>query len=176
MDVVKKNIQALGGSVELASRDGAGTRVTIRLPLTLAILDGMSVAVGDDIYILPLSGVVESLQPLPEQIRRVAGEGTVVRVRNEYVPLLPVREWFHVPGASRLPHESILVLVEADGHKLALQVDDLVGQQQVVIKSLEANYKRVAGISGATILGDGRVALILDIAEIVRLATRAIAA
>lgn len=176
MDVVKKNIQALGGSVELVSRDGAGTRVTIRLPLTLAILDGMSVAVGEDIYILPLSGVVESLQPLPEQIRRVAGEGTVVRVRNEYVPLLPVREWFRVPGASRLPHESILVLVEADGHKLALQVDDLVGQQQVVIKSLEANYKRVAGISGATILGDGRVALILDIAEIVRLATRAIAA
>src|SRR3546814_1548405 len=87
-------------------------------------------AVGDDIYILPLSGVVESLQPLPEQIRRVAGEGTVVRVRNEYVPLLPVREWFHVPGASRLPHESILVLVEADGHKLALQVDDPVGQTQ----------------------------------------------
>src|SRR3546814_8023424 len=82
-------------------------------------------AVGDDIYILPLSGVVESLQPLPEQIRRVAGEGTVVRVRNEYVPLLPVREWFHVPGASRLPHESNLVLVEADGHQLALQVDDL---------------------------------------------------
>src|SRR3546814_19692641 len=100
-------------SVELASLDGAGTRVTIRLPLTLAILDGMSVAVGDDIYILPLSGVVESLQPLPEQIRRVAGEGTVVRVRNEYVPLLPVREWFHVPGASRLPHESILEIGRA---------------------------------------------------------------
>ncbi|NGY06890.1 chemotaxis protein CheA [Solimonas terrae] len=176
MDVVKKNIQALGGSVELASREGAGTRVTIRLPLTLAILDGMSVAVGDDIYILPLSAVVESLQPQPEQIRRVAGEGTVVRVRNEYVPLLPVKDWFRVPGASRPPHESILVLVEADGHKLALQVDELVGQQQVVIKSLEANYKRVAGISGATILGDGRVALILDIAEIVRLATRALAA
>src|SRR3546814_15073515 len=104
--------------------------------------------------------LVESLQPVPKLIRRFAGEGTVVRVLNEYVPLLPVREWFHVPGASRLPHESILVLVEADGHKLALQVDDLVGQQQVVIKSLEANYKRVAGISGATILGDGRVALL----------------
>jgi two-component system chemotaxis sensor kinase CheA len=176
MDVVRKNIQALGGSVELASRDGGGTTVTIRLPLTLAILDGMSVAVGDDIYILPLSGVVESLQPQPDQIRRVAGSGTVVRVRNEYVPLLAVREWFRSPGASRAPHESILVLVEADGHKLALQVDDLVGQQQVVIKSLEANYRRVAGISGATILGDGRVALILDIAEIVRLATRALAA
>ncbi|HET8880784.1 MAG TPA: chemotaxis protein CheA [Solimonas sp.] len=176
MDVVRKNIQALGGSVELASRERAGTTVTIRLPLTLAILDGMSVAVGDDIYILPLSGVVESLQPQPGQIRRVAGSGTVVRVRNEYVPLLAVREWFRSPGASRAPHESILVLVEADGHKLALQVDDLVGQQQVVIKSLEANYRRVAGISGATILGDGRVALILDIAEIVRLATRALAA
>src|SRR3546814_9262416 len=126
--------------------------MTIRLPPTLAILDGMSVAVGDDIYMLPLAGVVESLQPLPEQIRRVAGEGTVVRVRNEYVPLLPVREWFHVPGASRLPHESFLVLVEADGHKLALQVDDLVGQQQVVIKSLEANYKRVAGIDRKSVV------------------------
>jgi two-component system chemotaxis sensor kinase CheA len=176
MDVVKKNIQALGGSVELGSREGEGTRVTIRLPLTLAILDGMSVAVGDDIYILPLSAVVESLQPQPAQIRRVAGEGTVVRVRNEYVPLLTMKDWFRVPGTARAPHESILVLVEADGRKLALQVDELVGQQQVVIKSLEANYRRVAGISGATILGDGRVALILDIAEIVRLATRALAA
>src|SRR3546814_19472324 len=106
MDVVKKNIQALGGSVELASRDGAGTRVTIRLPLTLAILDGMSVAVGDDIYILPLSGVVESLQPLPEQIRSVDGEGTVVRVRKDSVPLLAVSERCPVPGATQLPHDT----------------------------------------------------------------------
>src|SRR3546814_18878319 len=111
--------------------------MTIRLPPTLAILDGMSVAVGDDIYILPLSGVVESLQPLPEQIRRVAGEGTVVRVRNEYVPLLPVREWIPVPGASRLPHESTLVLVEADGPTMTLLAEHLAGEHKVERKTQE---------------------------------------
>jgi two-component system chemotaxis sensor kinase CheA len=169
MDVVKKNIQALGGSVELSSTTGKGATVLIRLPLTLAILDGMSVGVGEDIFILPLSSVVESLQPLPEQIKRVAQEGTVVRVRNDYLPLVDLRDWFALPGARRAPQEAIVVIVEAEGRKVAVQIDELVGQQQVVIKSLEANYRRVRGVSGATILGDGRVSLILDVAAVVRL-------
>jgi len=168
MDVVKKNIQALGGSVELSSPAGSGTKVLIRLPLTLAILDGMSVGVGNEVFIVPLGSVVESLQPKPEQIKRMAGEGTVVKVRNEYLPLMDLREWFFLPGALRLAQESIVVIVESEGRKLAMQVDELVGQQQVVIKSLEANYRRVRGVSGATILGDGRVSLILDVASIVR--------
>ncbi len=168
MDVVKKNIQALGGTVELSSPAGSGTKVLIRLPLTLASLDGMSVGVGDEVFIVPLGSVVESLQPKPEQIKRMAGEGTVVKVRNEYLPLMDLRDWFLLPGALRLAQESIVVIVESEGRKLAMQVDELVGQQQVVIKSLEANYRRVRGVSGATILGDGRVSLILDVASIVR--------
>ena len=168
MDVVKRNIQALGGSVDLSSPAGSGTRVIIRLPLTLAILDGMSVGVGQEVFIVPLGSVVESLQPKPEQIKRMAGEGTVLKVRNEYLPLMDLREWFVLPGARRPSHEAIVVIVESEGRKLAMQVDELVGQQQVVIKSLEANYRRVRGVSGATILGDGRVSLILDVASIVR--------
>ncbi|WP_028006916.1 chemotaxis protein CheA [Solimonas flava] len=176
MDVVKRNIESLGGRVELASHPGQGTTVTIRLPLTLAIVDGMSVAVGEETFILPLSAIVESLQPQPEQIKRVATQGQVARVRDEYLPLVALHEWFALPAAPRAAHEAILVIVEAEGRKLALQVDALLGQQQVVIKSLETHYKRVPGISGATILGDGRVALIADVGEIVRLATRAAAA
>ncbi len=172
MDVVKRNIQALGGSVDLSSPPGSGTKVIIRLPLTLAILDGMSVAVGEDVYILPLGSVIESLQPLPEQVKRMAGQGTVVRVRNEYLPLMDLREWFGLPGERRLPHEVIVVIVESEGRKLAMQIDELVGQQQVVIKSLEANYRRVRGVSGATILGDGGVALILDIGHLVEAGQR----
>ncbi len=176
MDVVKRNIQALGGSVDLSSPPGSGTKVIIRLPLTLAILDGMSVAVGEDVYILPLGSVIESLQPLPEQVKRMAGQGTVVRVRNEYLPLMDLREWFGLPGERRLPHEVIVVIVESEGRKLAMQIDELVGQQQVVIKSLEANYRRVRGVSGATILGDGRVSLIIDVGSIVRLYSQSAAA
>ena len=176
MDVVKKNIQALGGSVELSSTPGRGATVLIRLPLTLAILDGMSVGVGDDIFIFPLSSVVESLQPLPEQVKRVAQAGTVVRVRNEYLPLVDLREWFGLPGEMRASHEAIVVIVESEGRKVAVQIDELVGQQQVVIKSLEANYRRVRGVSGATILGDGRVSLILDVAALVRVFSQSVAA
>ncbi len=176
MDVVKRNIQALGGSVELSSTPGKGATVLIRLPLTLAILDGMSVAVGDEVFILPLSSVIESLQPHPDQVKRVAQEGTVVRVRNEYLPLVDLRDWFALPGQRRAPQDAIVVIVESEGRKAALQIDELVGQQQVVIKSLEANYRRVRGVSGATILGDGRVALILDAAAAVRFFNPAMAA
>lgn len=176
MDVVKKNIQSLNGQIEIFSEAGRGMRVTIRLPLTLAILDGMSVRVGDDIFIVPLNCVVESLQPQPGQVKSLANQVQLVKVRNEYLPLAPLHELFRIRADAAGPEQGILVLLEAEGRKIAAQVDELVGQQQVVIKSLEANYRRVSGISGATILGDGRVALILDVAELVRGYTRAAAA
>ncbi|MGH8504757.1 MAG: chemotaxis protein CheW [Stenotrophobium sp.] len=172
MDVVKKNIQALGGQIEITSRLGQGTKISIRLPLTLAILDGMSMAVGDEIFIVPLNAVAESLQPKPEDIKSIAGQGRVVRVRGEILPLVPLREVFHLGVGITEPHKGILVLIESEGRKVALMVDELVGQQQVVIKSLESNYRRISGISGATILGDGRVALILDVGDLVRISAR----
>ncbi|RRN55440.1 chemotaxis protein CheA [Pseudoxanthomonas sp. SGNA-20] len=165
MDVVRKNIQALGGEVQLESAEGRGTRVVIRLPLTLAILDGMVVSSGGEILILPLSHVLEALQPEPDDIRTVAGEGRVLRVRGEYLPLLSLAGTFGYGDGSG---ESLVVVVEGDGQKLALQVEELVGQQQVVVKNLEKNYRRVPGISGATILGDGRVALIVDVGGLAR--------
>lgn len=168
MDVVKKNIQALGGQVDITSIDGRGMTIIIRLPLTLAILDGMSVSVGDEIFIVPLNAVAESLQPRPEDVKSIAGQGRVVRVRGEILPLVPLREVFHLDSGITEPQKGILVLIESEGRKVALMVDELVGQQQVVIKSLESNYRRIPGISGATILGDGRVALILDVGELVR--------
>ena len=167
MDVVKKNIHALGGRVELHSTPGKGTKVTVRLPLTLAILDGMLVGVGSEIFIVPLNAVVESMQPAAGAMRPVQGRGQTIRVRGEYLPILALSEVFGLKAATRSPVEGILVVVEADGLHTALLVDGLVGQQQVVIKSLEQNYRRVAGISGATIMGDGRVALILDVGALV---------
>jgi two-component system chemotaxis sensor kinase CheA len=170
--VVKKNIQSLGGQIEITSRAGQGTKISIRLPLTLAILDGMSMAVGDEIFIVPLNAVAESLQPRPEDVKSVAGQGRVVRVRGEILPLVPLRDVFHLGAGITEPHKGILVLIESEGRKVALMVDELVGQQQVVIKSLESNYRRISGISGATILGDGRVALILDVGDLVRISAR----
>ncbi|GAB3736045.1 chemotaxis protein CheA [Luteimonas pelagia] len=165
MDVVRKNIAALGGQVELASRAGAGTTVTIRLPLTLAILDGMSVAVGGEVFILPLNAVVESLQPVAGDVRTIAGDARVLRVREDYLPLLDLAAFYGLPAAANNATPApIAVVVESDGRRLALEVDALLGQQQVVVKNLEHNYRRVPGVSGATILGDGRVALIVDAA------------
>lgn len=168
MDVVKRNILALGGQVQVESKLGEGTTVAIRLPLTLAILDGMSVSVGGEIFMIPLNCVVESLRPVEEQLRSVAGTGTVVRIRDEYLPLMRLYEMFGIGTEVRDPRQGIVVVLEAEGRKVALLVDDLVGQQQVVIKNLETNYHRIHGVSGATILGDGRVALIIDAAEMVR--------
>jgi two-component system chemotaxis sensor kinase CheA len=170
MDVVRKNIASLGGQVEIRSRSGAGTTVSIRLPLTLAILDGMTIAVGNEVFILPLSAVVESLQPTADDVRTIAGETRLLRVRDDYLPLIDLARFYGLPvprsedGAAAPRQGSIAVVVESDGQRLALQVDALVGQQQVVVKNLETNYRRVAGVSGATILGDGRVALIIDAA------------
>lgn len=166
MDVVRKNIQALGGRVEIESMPGIGTRMTVRLPLTLAILDGMSVGVGSQTYILPLSYVVESIQPQDADIRSLANSGRVIQVRGEYLPVIVLHELFNIPTKATHFPDGIMVVLEADGAKAALFVDALLGQHQVVIKSLEANYRRVQYISGATIMGDGHVALILDVSAI----------
>ncbi|QOY93118.1 chemotaxis protein CheA [Massilia sp. UMI-21] len=168
MDVVKRNIAAMGGSVDIRSARGFGTTISISLPLTLAILDGMSIRSGEEVYILPLSFVVESLQPAPQDIREIAGRGRVLKVRGEYLPLIPLYQMFDISARITDPSEGIVVILETEGKRAALFVDELVGQQQVVVKNLEANYRKVAGISGATILGDGGVALILDVAALVR--------
>ncbi|OHE84035.1 MAG: chemotaxis protein CheA [Lysobacterales bacterium RIFOXYD1_FULL_69_11] len=163
MDVVKSNIVALGGNVEIRSARGQGSTISIRLPLTLAIMDGMSVAVGDEVFIIPLNMVVESLQPGAGDVRTVTNEGRVLRVRDEFLPLLNLAATYGLPAERRDDTSPpIAVVVECDGRKLALEVDELVGQQQVVVKNLEANYRRIDGVSGATIMGDGRVALIVD--------------
>jgi two-component system chemotaxis sensor kinase CheA len=162
MDVVKRNIQNMGGRVEVNSVFGVGTRITIRLPLTLAILDGLSVTVGDQMFIVPLTYITESLQPSENDIRTISGRGRVVQVRGEYLPVIALHEAFNIRPKSTEIKDGILVILDADGHKAAMLVDELVGQHQVVIKSLESNYRRVHGVSGATIMGDGKVALILD--------------
>ncbi|VVE33281.1 chemotaxis protein CheA [Pandoraea nosoerga] len=168
MDVVKRNIQQMGGHVEILSTRGKGTTIRIVLPLTLAILDGMSVKVGPEIFILPLNFVMESLQPRRDDIRAVTGEGQVVLVRGEYLPLVELYRAFDVPDARHDPTQGIIVILQAEGRRFALLVDELVGQQQVVVKNLETNYRRIHGISAATIMGDGSVALIVDVAALQR--------
>lgn len=168
MDVVKRNITQMGGVVDIKSARCFGTTITISLPLTLAILDGMSVKVGDEIYILPLGFVVESLQPQREDIKEINGKGRVIKIRQEYLPLIPLYESFNIVPRHTDPSNGITVIVEVDGKKAALFVDDLVGQQQVVVKNIESNYRKIPGISGATILGDGGVSLILDVAALLR--------
>jgi two-component system, chemotaxis family, sensor kinase CheA len=169
MDVVKRNITSMGGTVDIRSARGLGTTISVSLPLTLAILDGMSVKVGDEIYILPLGYVVESLQPAERDIKDISGHGRVVKVRGDYLPLIPLYRVFDVEPVCADPARGILVIVESDGKKAALLIDELVGQQQVVVKNLESNYRKVANISGATILGDGGVALIVDVSALLRL-------
>lgn len=168
MDVVKRNITAMGGVVDIRSARGFGTTITISLPLTLAILDGMSIKVGDEIYILPLGFVVESLQPSANDVKEINGKGRVIKIRDEYLPLIPLYENFGICPKYTNPADGIAVIVEVDGKKAALFVDDLVGQQQVVVKNIESNYRKVPGISGATILGDGGVSLILDVSALLR--------
>jgi two-component system chemotaxis sensor kinase CheA len=168
MDVVKRNIQSMGGHVEISSRAGKGSTTRIVLPLTLAILDGMSVKVGSEIFILPLNFVMESLQPAAEDIYTVANGDRVVRVRGEYLPLVALHAAFGVEGARTDPMQGIVTIMQTEGRRFAMLVDELVGQQQVVVKNLETNYRKVHGISAATILGDGSVALIVDVAALNR--------
>lgn len=170
MDVVKKNITALGGTVEIDSAEGYGMSVKVRLPLTLAIMDGMTIGVGDESYILPLASVVESFQVKPDLIKTIGNSARVVRVREEYLPVVELERAFDVPRFDFEHVADIMVVAEAEGTRIALLVDELLGQQQVVVKNLEANYRKVEHVSGATILGDGRVALILDIGSLVRAA------
>ena len=168
MDVVKRNIQAMGGHVEIMSQAGQGSTTRIVLPLTLAILDGMSVKVGSEIFILPLSCVMESLQPRAEDIYTVANGECVVRVRGEYLPLVALHSVFGVEGARTDPTQGIVTIMQSEGRRFAMLIDELVGQHQVVVKNLETNYRKVKGISAATILGDGSVALIVDVAALNR--------
>jgi two-component system chemotaxis sensor kinase CheA len=168
MDVVKRNITALNGTVEIESSEGFGMKVSVRLPLTLAIMDGMSVGVGNEVYLLPLSSVVESFQVKAESVSTVGQGAQLVKVRDEYMPVIELEKVFQVPRFDSDKASDIMVVVEAEGSRVVLLVDELLGQQQVVVKNLESNYRKVPNVSGATILGDGKVALILDTAALVR--------
>ena len=168
MDVVKRNIAALNGTVEIDSAEGYGMRVSVRLPLTLAIMDGMSVGVGNEVYILPLSSVVESFQVKADAVSTVGQGSQLVKVRDEYMPVIELEKVFQIPRFNSEKSGDIMVVVEADGSRVVLLVDELLGQQQVVVKNLESNYRKVPNVSGATILGDGKVALILDTGALVR--------
>lgn len=173
MDVVRRNIQAMGGRIDIDSAPGMGTRMCIRLPLTLAILDGLIVAVEQVNYVVPLTYIVESLQARADDVRGLAGEeSTVIRVRGEYLPLFSLNQLLRIGAEPVPPEQGIVVILESEGRSFALQVDELVGQQQVVIKSLEQNFRRIDGIAGATIMGDGSVALILDVDALPRLAAQ----
>jgi two-component system chemotaxis sensor kinase CheA len=176
MDVVRRNIKALGGKIDIRSTRGKGSRFTISLPLTLAIVDGQSVCVGEETYIVPLVSIVESLQIKASGVNRLSNAGEVISFRGDYLPLLRLHDLFGVEPRSRAVQEGLVVVAEGDGQRVGLFVDDLRGQQQVVIKSLERNYGQVPGVSGATILGDGSVALILDVAGLIRSASRRAAA
>jgi two-component system, chemotaxis family, sensor kinase CheA len=172
MDVVRRNVVDLGGTVSIKSRPGQGTAFTITLPLTLAIIDGLRAAVGDECYIVPLVSIVESIQLPADAVRNVTGGGELFRFRGEYRPIVRLHQQFGCANARQKIEEGLLIVVEADGNQVGLFVDELIGQQQAVVKSLEANYRRVDGISGATILADGSVALIIDIAGLIRLQSR----
>jgi two-component system chemotaxis sensor kinase CheA len=176
MDVVRRNIKELGGTIEVRSTLGKGSRFIITLPLTLAIVDGQSVAVGTETYIVPLITIIESLQLKSDMINRIAGQGEVFWFRDGYVPIVRLHEIFAVKPRTTQLHEGLIMVVEGEGRRVGLFVDDLLGQQQVVIKSLETNFRRVDGVSGATILGDGQVALILDVPGLIRVASQKAAA
>lgn len=164
MDVVRRNIRDLGGNVSIQSEPGLGSTVTIRLPLTLAILDGQLVRVGAQTYVISLVSIIESLQITPQQLKTVNGQAALFKLRDEYIPIIKLCDLFGINNAVSQLTEGLLVVVESDNQKVGLFVDDLLGQQQVVVKSLETNFRQIPGVSGATILGDGQVALILDVA------------
>ena len=172
MDVVRRNIEELKGSVTLMSQPGVGTTVTVRLPLTLAILDGLLVCLGNEVYVVPLLCVVESFRPRKNEVKRLANNMEVVQVRGEVVPIVRLHSVLNIRGTVTDPSNGLLVIVEDHDSKFALLVDDLLGQQQAVIKNLESNFRKVQGVAGATILGDGRVALILDIVGLKHLAPK----
>ncbi len=162
MDVVKRNLESMGGRLEIESAAGVGSTFQIRLPLTLAILDGMSVSVAEQLFIIPLVNIIESVKPAKEQLKNI-GNQSMLELRDAYWPIVQLHAVMHIDDAKNKPEDAILVLIETSKTRFALQIDDLIGQQQVVIKSLEQHYRRVPGVAGATIMGDGSVALILDV-------------
>lgn len=170
MDVVKNNITRLRGSIDIQTKEGFGTTFRIILPLTLAIIDGMLVKVGQELYIIPLLSIVESIRPKDEDIKHVNTESEVINVRGEYIPLIRLYDLFNIETEHKNPSKALTVIVTSGKNKACLLVDDIIGQQQAVIKSLEENFSAINGISGATILGDGTLAMILDISTIIRIA------
>jgi two-component system, chemotaxis family, sensor kinase CheA len=170
MDVVKKNIEALRGRIEIRSTQGQGTTFTIRLPLTLAVIDGQVVRIGSDRYIMPINSIVRSLRPTSDQLSTVQGRGELLLERGVLIPMVRLYKLFGVVPSTEDPMQALVVVVEADGRKCGLLVDDLLGQQQVVIKNLGEALGRVRGVSGGAIMGDGRVTLILDVPSLVTLA------
>lgn len=170
MDVVKNNITRLRGNIDIQSKEGYGTIFRIILPLTLAIIDGMLVKVGQELYVIPLLSIVESIRPRSRDIKHVNTESEVINVRGEYIPLIRLYDLFNIETESKDPSKALTVIVTSGKNKACLLVDDIIGQQQAVIKSLEENFSSINGISGATILGDGTVAMILDISTIIRMA------
>ena len=176
MDVVRRNITNIGGRIQIQTAPGKGTRFTLVIPLTLAVLDGMLVAAGEEKYILPLSSIVESIRPGKNQVRTLSGGTQVAAIRGEYIRLISLHRVLNVQGKVPDPWKALVVVIESEnGSKAGLVVDELIGQQQVVVKSLLENFDAVRGISGATILGDGRVALILDLDGLCRLPERQMA-
>jgi two-component system chemotaxis sensor kinase CheA len=163
MDVVRKHIQKLRGSIDIASVEGTGTTFTLKLPLTLAIIDGLVVRTGDERYIIPLASVTEMLRPAPGAVSKVENRVEVVTVRDRLLPVLRLHEKFGIEPRAKDPAEGVLVVTEADGAPFCLMVDELVGKQEVVIKSLGPVFRNVAGIAGGAILGDGHIGLILDL-------------
>ena len=163
LDVVKRNIESLSGSLEIDTETGQGTTFRVKLPLTLAIIDGMMVTVGDEVITLPVLSILESIRPRPEDIRTVEGQGELIAVRGEYLPLVRLYEVLQMPTQRTDPTDALVVIIESVARRFGILVDDILGEQQAVIKSLEQNYRKIDGVAGATILGDGRVSLILDI-------------
>jgi len=172
MDVVKRNIESLGGTVTIKTEQGKGTTFTLKLPLTLAIIEGMTVRIGQETYIVPLLSILESIQPKEGMVKTVVGKGELINVRGTYLPVIRLYEVFALRPEHTLPTKAILLILETEGERVAVMVDEILGQQQVVIKSMEQNFRKVEGIAGATILGDGTVGFILDVRGLLEIARR----
>lgn len=173
MDVVKRNIETLGGTVSIKTTEGRGTVFTLKLPLTLAIIEGMTIRVGQETYIVPLLSILESIQPKPGMIKTVVEKGELINVRGTYLPVVRMYEVFSLQPEITDPTQAILLILETEGEQVAVMVDEILGQQQVVIKSMEQNFRKVEGIAGATILGDGTVGFILDVRGLLQIARQA---